>query len=187
MGYSAISFSAGEQPTTAKWNILGSNDASFNDGTGIGTNAISGASLSTSAIKLGLAKVTSSQSTSSASFSTIPGMSLTVTVPAGGRDVEIMVFLAAIGLATANGTYSIAIYKDGSPIQQAVIDQQASATNRTSFTVFAEDVAPTAGSHTYTAQWGVFSAGQVLSLTAGAGTSTGQAVPGYSFIEAKLV
>jgi hypothetical protein len=35
MGYSADSFSAGEQPTTAKWNKLWSNDASFNDGTGI--------------------------------------------------------------------------------------------------------------------------------------------------------
>jgi hypothetical protein len=35
MSYSADSFSAGEQPTTAKWNKLWSNDASFNDGTGI--------------------------------------------------------------------------------------------------------------------------------------------------------
>jgi len=35
MGYSADTFSAGEQPTTAKWNKLWSNDASFNDGTGI--------------------------------------------------------------------------------------------------------------------------------------------------------
>lgn len=30
----------GEQPSAAKWNILGANDASFNDGTGIGTDAI---------------------------------------------------------------------------------------------------------------------------------------------------
>lgn len=35
MSYSADSFSAGEQPTTAKWNKLWTNDASFNDGTGI--------------------------------------------------------------------------------------------------------------------------------------------------------
>lgn len=30
----------GEQPSAAKWNILGTNDASFNDGTGIGTSVI---------------------------------------------------------------------------------------------------------------------------------------------------
>jgi hypothetical protein len=29
-GYTAISFTAGEQPTTAKWNLVGSNDAAFN-------------------------------------------------------------------------------------------------------------------------------------------------------------
>lgn len=40
MSYSAQTFVADEQPTTAKWNILWSNDASFNDGTGIADNAI---------------------------------------------------------------------------------------------------------------------------------------------------
>lgn len=35
MAYSAFSVSFGEQPSQAKWNILGTNDASFNDGTGI--------------------------------------------------------------------------------------------------------------------------------------------------------
>jgi hypothetical protein len=36
MAYSADTFVADEQPTTAKWNKLWTNDASFNDGTGIG-------------------------------------------------------------------------------------------------------------------------------------------------------
>ena len=35
MAYSADSFVADEQPTTAKWNKLWNNDASFNDGSGI--------------------------------------------------------------------------------------------------------------------------------------------------------
>ena len=35
MTYVAWSVTFGEQPTAAKWNILGTNDASFNDGTGI--------------------------------------------------------------------------------------------------------------------------------------------------------
>jgi hypothetical protein len=33
-GYTAITFIANEQPTTAKWNLIGSNDASFNNGNG---------------------------------------------------------------------------------------------------------------------------------------------------------
>ena len=35
MAYSADTFSAGEVPTTSKWNKLWTNDASFNDGSGI--------------------------------------------------------------------------------------------------------------------------------------------------------
>lgn len=35
MAYTAWSVVFGEQPSAAKWNILGSNDASFNDGTGV--------------------------------------------------------------------------------------------------------------------------------------------------------
>lgn len=40
MAYSSWSVSFNEQPSAAKWNILGTNDASFNDGTGIGDGAI---------------------------------------------------------------------------------------------------------------------------------------------------
>lgn len=35
MGYASWSVVFGEQPSAAKWNTLGTNDASFNDGTGI--------------------------------------------------------------------------------------------------------------------------------------------------------
>lgn len=40
MGYVAWSVVFGEQPSASKWNILGTNDASFNDGTGIADDAI---------------------------------------------------------------------------------------------------------------------------------------------------
>lgn len=40
MAYSADSFVADEIPTTTKWNKLWNNDASFNDGSGIGDNVI---------------------------------------------------------------------------------------------------------------------------------------------------
>lgn len=40
MAYASWSVVFGEQPSAAKWNILGTNDASFNNGTGIGNQAI---------------------------------------------------------------------------------------------------------------------------------------------------
>lgn len=40
MSYTAWSVVFGEQPSASKWNILGTNDASFNDGTGIADDAI---------------------------------------------------------------------------------------------------------------------------------------------------
>lgn len=45
MAYTAWTVVFGEQPSAAKWNILGANDASFNDGTGIGTAVINSTSL----------------------------------------------------------------------------------------------------------------------------------------------
>lgn len=40
MAYQSWSVVFGEQPSAAKWNILGTNDASFNDGTGIADGAV---------------------------------------------------------------------------------------------------------------------------------------------------
>lgn len=40
MSYTPVVFFAGETPTAAKWNLLGQNDASFNDGSGIDDGAI---------------------------------------------------------------------------------------------------------------------------------------------------
>lgn len=47
MAYSADIFVADEVPTTSKWNKLWNNDASFNDGTGIASGAITAAKIST--------------------------------------------------------------------------------------------------------------------------------------------
>lgn len=46
MSYTADTFVADEQPTAAKWNELWANDASFNDGTGIGDSVIGNRQLS---------------------------------------------------------------------------------------------------------------------------------------------
>lgn len=47
MAYASWSVVFGEQPTATKWNILGTNDASFNDGTGIADDKIEPVHLAT--------------------------------------------------------------------------------------------------------------------------------------------
>ena len=51
-GYAAWSVIAGEQPTTAKWNILGTNDASFNTGNGFNDNILVTRHFATSGLQL---------------------------------------------------------------------------------------------------------------------------------------
>lgn len=97
MSYSAWSVTFGEQPSASKWNILGTNDASFNNGTGIGTNAIAAASLQTNAIALGYAQITTDFTTTSTSSTLVTGLSIAVTIPAGGRRTEIEVWAQAFG------------------------------------------------------------------------------------------
>lgn len=46
MAYQAWSVVFGEQPSASKWNILGTNDAGFNDGTAIATGAITATHIS---------------------------------------------------------------------------------------------------------------------------------------------
>lgn len=50
MAYAVWSVTAGEVPTTTKWNILGTNDAGFNDGTAIAAGAIVTATLANNAV-----------------------------------------------------------------------------------------------------------------------------------------
>lgn len=49
MAYTAWSVVFGEQPSTAKWNILGTNDAGFRDGTNISSGVITPEKLTTGA------------------------------------------------------------------------------------------------------------------------------------------
>jgi hypothetical protein len=68
MAYASWSVVFGEQPSAAKWNILGTNDASFNDGTGIGNAAIKPVHLAT-----GLSSSTWAMATWSPTLTNISG------------------------------------------------------------------------------------------------------------------
>lgn len=84
MAYSAWSVSGGEVPTTAKWNILGTNDASFNDGTGIGSRAITSTHIGVGPV---VQCVNSSYSAQATGTTTLP---MDDTVPQNTEGTEFM-------------------------------------------------------------------------------------------------
>lgn len=90
MAYQSWSVVAGEIPTAAKWNILGTNDAGFNDGSALGftvNNTVPANALATNAIYLGSVSTTSDFSTASGSYVQVTNMTLSFTNPQGGRKV----------------------------------------------------------------------------------------------------
>lgn len=85
MAYQSWSVVFGEQPSAAKWNILGTNDASFNDGTGFATSAITADKVATNTQILAYTEgLTSGQSITTAwpTYTDATGMSVTFTTPA---------------------------------------------------------------------------------------------------------
>jgi len=152
MAYASWSVVFGEQPTAAKWNILGTNDASFNDGTGIGTNAVAAASLKTNTIKLGYAEITASISGVATSTSDVDmtGVTVTVTVPAGGRDILVIAsggnYQQSGGIGTIYGVIKI---KESTTVLNSTNITPGTANLPYGWIVIARISAPSAGSHTY--------------------------------------
>lgn len=152
MAYSALTFTASEVPTLTKWNQLWANDASFNDGTGIGnnaitsakiaTNAVTGDKLGTAAIKLGAASTNTTITQSGTTATTI--LSVTVTVPSGGRDV--LLVLHASQLLPAD----LATRVEVDFMESTTVFKRYYHNTTGSGEVFMCRIpAPSAGSHTY--------------------------------------
>lgn len=118
MAYASWSVVFGEQPSAAKWNILGTNDAAFNDGTGIANLALNTTSIS-NPYKFHVYKSDAQNSSSGAyvkvtfateQFDTNNNFaSDTYTVPVTGY----YHIFAKVKLATV-ALYQLAIYKNGS-------------------------------------------------------------------------
>ena len=160
MAYTAWSVVFGEQPTAAKWNQLGANDAGFRDGTNIDTGVIGAlhlaaqsvteSKLSTSAINLGYAQITADLSSiSSATFVDLTGLSVTITAPTA-RKIRIEGFVkyqqsavgSTLGLRSMEGATQIQLTYDN-----------AAGTSITDKGVFiAVEFTASAGSHTYKLQ-----------------------------------
>lgn len=112
-GYTAITFIANEQPTTAKWNLIGSNDASFNNGNGFEDSVIITRHLNTGAVtnpKLALDPktnyVATTQSTSGSSFQDLGTVqAITYDLPANAN----VLVLISTQTTTADSQISVAV------------------------------------------------------------------------------
>lgn len=175
MAYQAWSVVFGEQPSASKWNILGTNDASFNDGSGIADDAIlarhilagavGGTELSTSALLLGSASRTSNTSTASTSFVDTASLTSTVTVPAGGRSVLVLLEADRWACSTTGVGIYAEIQCDGVTIGTFTLTAHNTANGALPLSFFALNT-PASGSRTYKMRYKTD--GGTLTITASA-------------------
>ncbi len=135
MAYTFWSVVFGEQPSASKWNILGTNDAGFKDGTNIDASAIITAKLATSAVttpKLNPTFIDTgiTVTVSSAPASATTQVSSAYSYVAGATDEKLLIMFMLSGTATALVGSSIKVYKAG-----AFIGKQLSADGPTNQTV----------------------------------------------------
>lgn len=143
MAYTFWSVVFGEQPSASKWNILGTNDAGFRDGTNfaLNNNVIPASALATSSIKIGQTLGTTTVTPSASTETTI--ISLAVTVPSGGRDL-LLIFTAPQVLPN-DGTRMRIDFKEGATVLQRYYHIATGAGE----VLYCTIPAPSAGSHTY--------------------------------------
>lgn len=170
MAYTAWSVVYGEQPTAAKWNQLGANDAGFRDGTNfaLNNNVIPANALATNSILLGSATRSTDFTTTSTSPVLVTGLTSTVTVPAGGRSVKLTFFARNMYNLTA-GRYMAASIWDGTVGSGTKLGEAAGydASGGTGQPVCITSIhTPAAGSKTYNVGLQTFTSG-----TAGLSTS----------------
>lgn len=118
--------------------------------TQIATNGVSGANLATNAITLGYAQITSNPANvSSTTVVQVSGLSVSVTIPAGGRKVEITAFVPYIQGGSSQ-TAAISIW-DGTVGTGTKISEADNSLGTGTFASFYASaiVTPSAGSKTY--------------------------------------
>lgn len=157
MAYSADTFVADEQPTTAKWNKLWSNDASFNDGTGIAddailarhlsSNIVGANELSSSAIYLGYGSSTSNQGSITTVETDLTSLTATVTVPSGSRNLLLIADMHMF--STVGGDFYSFKMKESSTTIKEFQGRFQTNSGQEHFSFITRISAPSAGSHTY--------------------------------------
>lgn len=153
-----------EQPTAAKWNILGDNDEHFHSF--IGDDI-------TETICLGQSQITSDFAPGTTAQTKITGLDTAVTIPAGGRRIKITVF--SVSAAAGSGVTVVKLYNGIFGSGGTQIGQFNQSDTNGGINLISSHV-PAAGARTYTATIENASANPTFSAAA--------VVPGYLLVEA---
>jgi hypothetical protein len=149
------------------------------------TNGVQAAALATNAIRLGYASITTNFTTSTASaYVDVTGLSVTVTVPSGGRDVKITVFLPGINTSATAGTVVTAAVREGSTTLNQAVWAQSVASYDLPVTFVTNVSAPSVGSHTYKVSVAQNAAG---TISLHAGNASTYSTSGTAFIWVEVV
>lgn len=106
-------------------------------------------SISDSAITLGYEEILSNfDSTTTPDDVIVPGLSLTITIPSGGRRLKLTTYCSSLSSSATPGTFIQIKIKEGSTILQTGTYRASTSNYPVAMTVIASFV-PTSGSHTY--------------------------------------
>lgn len=146
-GYTLWSVVAGEQPTTAKWNILGNNDAAFNTGVGFNDSAVINRHLAINAITSGIKTTAAEGSYTGGSWTQIPGLSISVTTTKANQVVAVFSTMQTYTGGYSQFRYQVdgAFVGDSSKYQTGV-----NSTTTGAYTFIDWFTISTAGTHTIT-------------------------------------
>lgn len=121
---------------------------------GLSNNSVTAASLATNTISLGYAALGTDFSTATTgSLVTVSGLTLTVTVPAGGRDLLLIACLSLTN-TSGGGAYLTGALVEGSTVLAQQAPTQTGTAAIVPITLMAKLSAPSVGSHTYLVQVG---------------------------------
>jgi hypothetical protein len=148
------------------------------DGSALNTNAIAADKLATTAITLGYTQVTSNFATASTSPADVTSLTVTVTIPSGGRRIKITAFMGRVSASVANCSATANIYDvtAGAQLTQSTCATNASGDSTTLCPMASH--APAAGSRTYKVQF--WNSGNAATVN----TNASATIPAFILVEA---
>lgn len=143
----------------------------------IAAGAVDATKLSTGAITLGYNQITSSFGTSSTTTTALTGLSASVTIPAGGRRVEVEVYLPSLASTTQSGQ-NLSIWDGtvGSGTQLQLTSHFQDTAGTSNFHLCKWSGTPSAGAKTYNV--GISTSSGTLTVAASA------TAPAYIIVKA---